>query len=383
LARQEGHDPADPLYERTVLETQHRLEDQIETDESQTGKRICLLHRGSLDALGFWLYAGGQAEEFFALTGTTYQAEYARYDLVVLMRSTANAAPDSYAHYLARKTRGSMVEALRLETCLERAWAGHPRFFILPNTGLDWPRKSQLARTIIESQTAAALPALTAVNKNLNQIPYPSTHQYTISPSGQIQPTEKAARRLDELQRVLPRHAWQSALDIGCGKGMFLLWVCEKFQLQRATGLDASAQMIQAARAAGNFIQSPAVFLHGTFDQLHPVLPPADLVLMLHCYHYIYFSQLASDLNWDWHAYWFGVLATLTRDTLVFANPLELTSKHRAEFSAQGHTQQAIDSFNRTAILAAAESFFTVEETQFGGGRPLIVMRTRRGQADG
>lgn len=375
--RREGFDPSSLLYEKIVFEMQHRLEDEADALQYPSDDRLVLVHRGSLDALGFWLYSGCQEKDFFHLTSATFKEELARYDAVILLRSTAHDAGDIYTRYRQEKDRGTPEDAIHLEACLERAWREHPRFFSIPNIGLGWREKADLAQAIIDPLLDFVPTNMAAVNNRLDQLTYPSTHQYHVDENHRMHPSPSATARLDELSQVLPQYGWQSMIDIGCGKGMFLLWAAQQFHLRRVTGIDPSSEMIHTARLAADYLGALATFLHGRLDQFHPILAPADLVMMFHCYHYVYFSPSIPVEPGKLHEYWFGLIARITADTFIFANPLELTPKQAAYCRQQGGSDELIASYHEKGILEAAGRYFDLQPFNLGGGRPLILMRKK------
>ena len=375
--RRDGYDPSSLLYEKMVLEMQHCLEDKAEAPQYPADFRLVIVHRGALDALGFWLYSGRQVEEFFHLTGAALEEELARYDAIILLRSTAHDAGDIYARYRQEKDRGTSDEAIRLEDCLERAWSEHPRFFSIPNKGLGWREKADLAHEIIDPWLDFVPATMAEVNNRLDQLTYPSTHQYHVDENHRMHPSPTASARLDELSQILPHHSWQSMIDIGCGKGMFLIWAAQRFHLKRVTGIDTSSEMIHTARLAADYLGAPATFLLGRLDQFHPILKPADLVMMFHCFHYVYFSPSIPVEPSKLHEYWFSMIASITTDTLVFANALDLTAKQAAYCRQQGVSEDLVASYNEKGILEAASRYFDLQPFSLGGGRPLILMRKK------
>ena len=220
----------------------------------------------------------------------------------------------------------------------------------------------------------APLPDQEAVNEVLAQISYPSTHQYTVN-AGRVCPAPVALPRLLELESVLPDRRWRSMIDIGCGKAMFLLWAWQRFGLERLVGVDDAPPMVSAARLAAAHLGAPATILQGPPGEFATVLAPADLVVVLHCYHYLFFGSLAGSPGNPSHESWFDFFARITADTLVFANPLELSDDKAHWFLERGARAEAIAWYCPEAILSAARRHFSVTLHPLGGGRPYLVMR--------
>jgi methionine biosynthesis protein MetW len=83
--------------------------------------------------------------------------------------------------------------------------------------------------------------------------------------------------RLNAVLRILPRVTFSSVLDLGCGKGQFLLGLCRKLGIARASGVDGSKESILEARERG--------VNASVLDLNHETLPFSDskfdLVLLL------------------------------------------------------------------------------------------------------
>ncbi len=86
---------------------------------------ITLCDRGTLDGLAYW---PGRSEELLEQVGTTRDNELARYAAVVHLRTPSAAF--GYNHQNALRTE-SEVLAAEIDERIERAWAGHPRRFII------------------------------------------------------------------------------------------------------------------------------------------------------------------------------------------------------------------------------------------------------------
>jgi SAM-dependent methyltransferase len=193
-----------------------------------------------------------------------------------------------------------------------------------------------------------------------------------------IVPSPQARIRIGELLSVLPKRKWHSLIDVGCAKGMFLYWALSAFDLKRATGLEPAPDMAEAARLVGEYLNAPAAILHGSLLDLYRAIPPADLVFVFHCYHYLYFGSEGGHPGLADHEGLFSVLARLCGHTLVFANPLELEDRKKKTLRDSGVSESILAGYNTKAILGGAEKFFSIHPSTLGGGRPYIVM-TRLG----
>jgi SAM-dependent methyltransferase len=378
MARRMGFEVSHPGFERRVVRLQHRLEEAADERDGVEDRRAVLTHRGSLDALAFWFLRGGEPSAFFELIGSDPRTELARYDAVLLLRTAAAEAPEVYDDYRRRAGRGPPAEALELEKALTRVWSPHPGFFVVEAGGTDWARKSVVGRALVEAHLEPrTFPDHDALSADLARITYPSSHTYELDSDGRVRPGPTGRARIAEIESALPSGSWESLLDVGCAKGMFLLWAWQRFGLRRLVGVEAAADMVAAGRRAAHHLAAPATLLHGSFTEFHTVLAPADLVFVLHCYHYLFFGSPDGAPGIASHDELFRHLRRLTRDTLVFANPLFLDADKRDELRARGVAEEEIASYDRAAILESAERFFEIEETSHGGGRPLLLLRTR------
>jgi hypothetical protein len=339
---------------------------------------MVIAHRGSLDALGFWCYQGRKSENFWDTFGISAAVEFERYAAVLLLRTTAESLPNIYKDYRRKTGRGSPDEAIHLEACLERAWQSHPRFFAIGNQWINWVQKVSLSKDIIDAMIPAREPlARKKVNESLEVIKYPSSHQYTIESNGKILPCQAGSSRIKEVRQVLGDGHWDSLLDIGCSKGMFLLWAIQEFNLRRAVGIDAAPDMVLACRKAVDFLQAPATILLGSLDHLLPVLPPADLVFLFHCYHHLYFGSPFGTPGLPSHDRWFEMLAGITKDILLFANPLKLSKEKCEAYRQGGILEEDLANYNADAILKSAARYFDIHQFELGGGRPYIRMQKK------
>lgn len=110
--------------QRAIFAVQHELED-LHSDMHPRLTQIC--DRGSLDGAAYW---PGGTKRFLDAVDTTLEREFARYDAVVFLETSAYTA-DGY------DTEGSLLriedaaEARRLDRRLRKVWSGHPRFFLI------------------------------------------------------------------------------------------------------------------------------------------------------------------------------------------------------------------------------------------------------------
>lgn len=128
-----------------IFQVQHSLED---VQAAQFPDRVLLCDRGTVDGAAYW---PDGADGFFAAMGTTYQAELARYD-VVLFFETAAVGGISFEGGNRYRTE-SNDEAIALDRRLHDLWSPHPRFHLVPHRS-SFLAKITVGLSILESVVA-------------------------------------------------------------------------------------------------------------------------------------------------------------------------------------------------------------------------------------
>lgn len=128
--------------QRAIFHVQEELERWSEEDETAT---LTLCDRGLLDGAAYW---PGGVEEFLAEVGRDRAALFARYDLVVHLRTPGEG--HGYNHQNPLRTEGP-AEATRIDARIDAAWAGHPRRVIVAST-LDFREKLDRVLDVVRSQ---------------------------------------------------------------------------------------------------------------------------------------------------------------------------------------------------------------------------------------
>jgi tRNA (Thr-GGU) A37 N-methylase len=142
--------PQDKLFQRALVHLHMGLEDGLKRALGPADSRFIVCHRGSLDALAFWLERGWPEEEFFAFTGTTRKDHYRRYAAVIHLVTSADGVPQAYTRWPHAHRPEEPEEAIWLDNWLHEAWRGHPHYYRIGNQGLDWPAKARRVREILE-----------------------------------------------------------------------------------------------------------------------------------------------------------------------------------------------------------------------------------------
>ena len=108
--------------QRAIYYVQRELERaMLELGQSS----VILCDRGTVDGMAYW---PGSPETFFAELGTTREAEFARYDVVIHMRTPD--ARHGYNHVNHVRIE-SASEACMLDEAILEAWRGHPRRLVI------------------------------------------------------------------------------------------------------------------------------------------------------------------------------------------------------------------------------------------------------------
>lgn len=106
-ARLDSHEKR---FQLAVVRIQIALEDACALAARPAGQ-VLVCHRGTLDALAYWLRSGWNEEEFFRLTEMSRDTHFGRYDAVIHLQTAATGAEAEYRRW---------PDAHRPETCASR-----------------------------------------------------------------------------------------------------------------------------------------------------------------------------------------------------------------------------------------------------------------------
>lgn len=117
-----------PEARRCVQRAVYFVQRELEAQTAATARaEVLLCDRGTMDGPAYW---PGDGSGFWKAVATTPGREAARYDLAFHLRT-----PQGSGYRLAGTRNETPRQALRIDARIERAWAGHPRRFVIENTG--------------------------------------------------------------------------------------------------------------------------------------------------------------------------------------------------------------------------------------------------------
>lgn len=127
--------------QRAIYQTQKELEDLIPGEDKKA--RLIVCDRGSLDSIAYW---PSSQKHFFDNIKSSRRKEVARYDWVLHLDTASRKFYD-----LKNPIRTeSFDEASSLNDRVKRAWAGHPRRFII-GSNEDFLSKMTLSLAVIRA----------------------------------------------------------------------------------------------------------------------------------------------------------------------------------------------------------------------------------------
>ena len=102
--------------QRAIFSVQHQLE---VIPPLRDDRAVVLCDRGTVDGLAYW---PGDPSDFWSSLGTTHEAELARYDVVIHLRTPRDGL------YQRSAVRTETIEEARaVDARIEEAWSKHPR----------------------------------------------------------------------------------------------------------------------------------------------------------------------------------------------------------------------------------------------------------------
>jgi len=134
-------------FQRAVVHLQIALEETCA--EVAVSDQVLICHRGTLDALAYWLRNGWAEEDFFTITETNPEAHFRRYAGVIHFQTAAIDASKHYRRWPDAHRPETLVQAAETDHLCARAWRGHPHYVFIDNLNRDWHAKSEMARSLL------------------------------------------------------------------------------------------------------------------------------------------------------------------------------------------------------------------------------------------
>ena len=127
--------------QRAIFYVQRELEASAEGHNPA----IVLCDRGTIDGLAYW---PGTPDEFWSSVATTLEAEFARYDTVIHLRTPAVEQGYNHQNPLRTESPGAAAE---VDARIAVAWATHPRRFMVESSA-DFLDKATRALEILRRE---------------------------------------------------------------------------------------------------------------------------------------------------------------------------------------------------------------------------------------
>ena len=118
----------DELCRRAAQRAIFHIQRELEASGDSHNPAVVLCDRGTIDGIAYW---PGDPDEFWSSVGTTSEAELARYDAVIHLRTPA--VDQGYNHENPLRTESAEIAA-EVDRRIASAWAAHPRRFIVESS---------------------------------------------------------------------------------------------------------------------------------------------------------------------------------------------------------------------------------------------------------
>lgn len=100
--------------------------------------QVLLCHRGTLDALAYWLRNGWDGGEFFAATGMSREEHYQRYLGVIHLQNAAIGAEGFYRRWPDAHRPETIEQAAEIDRLCARVCSSIRNRLLVNNFGKDW-----------------------------------------------------------------------------------------------------------------------------------------------------------------------------------------------------------------------------------------------------
>ena len=135
----------DLICRRAAQRAIYHVQQELEVTGEAHSPAIILCDRGTIDGLAYW---PGAFEDFWSATGTSEQAELARYDCVIHLRPPTEGEGYNRANPVRTESAASAAE---IDDRILRAWSRHPRRYVIEATG-DFLDKAAAALKIMRAE---------------------------------------------------------------------------------------------------------------------------------------------------------------------------------------------------------------------------------------
>lgn len=127
--------------QRAIYHVQRELEKMAMADKNV---KVVICDRGALDGLAYW---PNHDESFFQELGTTRAEEFARYSMVLHLKTPTLRYGYNHENPIRTETA---AEALQIDKRIELAWNGHPRRMFIENTSSFFDKAQQALELLMK-----------------------------------------------------------------------------------------------------------------------------------------------------------------------------------------------------------------------------------------
>lgn len=152
LLFQAGLDGRRQSFQQAVVKLQIALEESCAA--AAHPRQVLLCHRGTLDALAYWMRNGWGEGEFFAATGMSREEHYRRYLGVIHLQSVAIGAEGCYRRWPDAHRPETIEQAAEIDKLCACAWEGYAHYILVDNMNRDWLDKAQVALDVLSQWLA-------------------------------------------------------------------------------------------------------------------------------------------------------------------------------------------------------------------------------------
>jgi hypothetical protein len=129
LLFQAGLDGRRQSFQQAVVKLQIALEESCAA--AVHPYQVLLCHRGTLDALVYWLRNGWDEEEFFGATKMSREEHYRRYLGVIHLQTAAIGAEGCYRPWPDAHRPETIEQAAEIDWLCDCAWNEHLRYVLV------------------------------------------------------------------------------------------------------------------------------------------------------------------------------------------------------------------------------------------------------------